>query len=469
MSIHTERHAHRGGAGLIDGLRGALRGDVIDPTHAEYDAARSVWNGLIDRRPAVIARCADAADVAEAVRLARTFRPPVSIRGGGHQVAGSAVCDDGLVIDMSAMRGVEVDADRRVALVQGGATWGDVDTATQGVGLAVPGGEVSTTGVAGFTLGGGMALTSRKFGLACDNLRSVEVVTADGEVRHADRDQHADLFWAARGAGRGIGVVTSFAFDLHPLGPEVAAATVFYPYGEAGRILRVWRDLAPSMPETVTPQLILWSVPPDPAIPEALHGEKCVIVTGVYAGPADEADAALAPLRRLVTPLHDMTGTVSYVDQQSSVDDLFPDGNRYFMKALGFDGLDDAAIDSLLAWDARRPTPDSLIALRTLGGAVARVGPTQSAFPHRGDRFNLSIDAGWSDPGQDASAIGWARGMWDELRPYSNGGVYVNFAGLDDDVGAAREHLFRDSAARLADVLASYDPEGVFAAAAQRP
>ncbi|TVR90957.1 MAG: FAD-binding oxidoreductase [Trueperaceae bacterium] len=454
---------------MIDGLRAALRGDVIDPAHAEYDAARSVWNGLIDRHPAVIARCADAADAAEAVRLARTFRPPVSIRGGGHQVAGSAVCDDGLVIDLSAMRGVEVDADRRVALVQGGARWGDVDTATQRVGLAVPGGEVSTTGVAGFTLGGGMALTSRQFGLSCDNLRAVEVVTADGEVHRADRDQHADLFWAARGAGRGIGVVTSFEFDLHPLGPEVAAATVFYPYGEAGRILRAWRELAPAMPETVTPQLILWSVPRDPAIPEALHGEKCVIVTGVYAGPADEADAALAPLRRLVTPLHDMTATVSYVEQQSSVDDLFPDGNRYFMKALGFDGLDDAAIDSLLAWDARRPTPESLIALRTLGGAVARVGSTQSAFPHRRDRFNLSIDAGWSDPGQDASAIGWARGMWDALRPFSNGGVYVNFAGLDDDAGAAREHLFGDSAKRLADVRTSYDPEGVFAAAAQRP
>jgi FAD/FMN-containing dehydrogenase len=465
MSTHTQRNVPN----LIDGLRGALRGEVIDPTHAAYDAARSVWNGLIDRHPAVIARCADTADVVHAVRLAATHRPPVSIRGGGHQVAGSAVCDDGLVIDTSAMRGVEVDAERRVALVQSGATWGDLDAATQRAGLVVPGGEVSTTGVAGFTLGGGMALTSRRFGLACDNLRSVEVVTADGEVRRADRERHADLFWAARGAGRGIGVVTSFAFDLHPLGPEVAVATVFYPYGEAGRILRAWRELAPAMPETVTPQLILWSVPPDPAIPEALHGEKCVIVTGVYAGPADEADAALAPLRSLVTPLHDLTGTVSYVDQQSSVDELFPDGNRYFMKALGFDDLDDDAIDTLLAWDARRATPESLIALRTLGGAVARVGPHESAFPHRGDRFNLSIDAGWSDPSLDASAIGWARGMWEDLRPFSNGGVYVNFAGLDDDAVAARERVFGDSAARLADVRSVYDPDGVFAAAARRP
>ena len=462
-------HAHHDVSGLIDGLRGALRGAVIDPAHAAYDAARSVWNGLIDRRPAVIARCADEADAAEAVRLARTFRPPVSIRGGGHQVAGSAVCDDGLVIDLSAMRGVEVDADRRVAHVQAGATWGVLDAATQRAGLMVPGGEVSTTGVAGFTLGGGMALTSRRFGLACDSLRSVQVVTADGEARHADHEQHAELLWAARGGGRGIGVVTAFEFDLHPLGPEVAAATVFYPYEDAGRILHTWRELAPAMPETVTPQLILWSVPPDPAIPEALHGEKCVIALGMYAGPAEEADAVLAPLRRLATPLHDATGTASYLDVQSSVDELFPDGNRYFMKALGLDDLDDAAIDTLLAWDAKRPTPESLIALRTLGGAVSRVGPDESAFPHRGDRFNLSIDAGWSDPGLDASAIGWARGMWNALRPWSNGGVYVNFAGLDDDAGAARDDLFGDSAARLAAVRATYDPDGVFAAAAKRP
>jgi FAD/FMN-containing dehydrogenase len=309
----------------------------------------------------------------------------------------------------------------------------------------------------------------RHFGLACDSLRSVEVVTADGEVRHADREQHGDLLWAARGGGRGIGVVTSFTFDLHALGPEVAAATVFYPYEDAGRILRTWRELAPAMPETVTPQLILWSVPPDPAIPPALHGEKCVIAIGLYAGPADEGDAVLAPLRSLATPLHDMTGRATYLDVQSSVDELFPDGNRYFMKSLGLDDLEDASIDTLLEWDARRPTPESLVVLRTLGGAVSRVGPDESAFPHRGDRFNLSIDAGWSDPGLDASAIGWARGMWDAVRPFSRGGVYVNFAGLDDDAGAAREQLFGDSATRLAAVRATYDPDGVFAAAARRP
>lgn len=462
-------HTHGDMSTLVDGLRATLRGTVIDPTHADYDEARSVWNGLIDRRPAVIARCADAADVAQAVQLARRFRPPVSVRGGGHQVAGSAVCDGGLVIDLSAMRGVAVDPDTRTARVEGGATWGDVDAATQRFGLAVPGGEVSTTGVAGFTLGGGMALSMRRFGLACDNLRSLEVVTADGEVRTVDATQHADLFWAARGGGRGIGVVTAFEFDLAPLGPDVAVATVLYPYEEAERILRTWRVLAPATPDTVTPQLILWSVPPDPAVPTALHGEPCVIVTALFAGPPDEAEDALAPLRSIVTPLHDLSGVVPYVDLQSSVDDLFPHGNRYFMKSLGMDDLSDPVIEALLTWDARRPTPETLTAIRTLGGAVGRVGADESAYPHRGDRFNVSIDAGWSDPTQDDAAIAWARGMWNALQPFSSGSVYLNFAGLDGDAGDVRERVFGANAARLDAVRAAYDPEGLFRTAAQRP
>jgi FAD/FMN-containing dehydrogenase len=280
-----------GAAALIDALRASLRGTVIDREHPAYERARRVWNGLIDRRPTVIARCADAADVAACVRLAGEHRPPVSIRGGGHQVAGSAVCDDGLVIDLSAVRGVEVDAERRVARVQGGATWGDVDTATQQHGLCTPGGEVSTTGVAGFTLGGGMALTMRRYGLACDNLRSIEIVTADGEVRTARAGEHDDLFWAARGAGRGIGVVTGFEFELHALGPDVAVVTAFHAYERAGEILRAWDELAHAVPETVTPQLILWSVPPDPTIPDDLHGLKAVVV-GRAAADAAVADRA---------------------------------------------------------------------------------------------------------------------------------------------------------------------------------
>jgi hypothetical protein len=454
---------------MVEDLRGSLRGEVIDRSHPDYDRARQVWNGINDRNPVVIARCAGTADVVEAVRVARQQRPVVSIRGGGHQVAGSAVCDDGLVIDLSAMKGIHVDPVRRTVRAQGGVTWGELDRETQLFGLATPGGEVTTTGIAGFTLGGGMALTSRKHGLACDNLRSVEIVTADGAVRTASRDEHRDLFWAARGAGRGVGVVTSFEFDLHPLGPEVALAQYLYPYEDAERILRAWPEVAPAMPETVTPQLILWSVPEDPAIPAELHGRKVVIAMGLFAGPTAEADAALAPLAALGTPLLDLSATMPYLDVQSSVDEVFPHGGRYYMKSHGMHDLGDQAIAALLEWDATRPTPESLIAIRTLGGAVARVGPEESAFPHRSDVFNVSIDAGWQDPAMDDTAVGWARGLWDALRPHASGGVYINFSGLGDEADGLRHAVFGSSQARLADVRARYDPDGLFDTAARRP
>ena len=454
---------------VIDALRASLRGDVIDRDHPEYHQARSVWNGLIDRYPMVIARCADTGDVVEAVSIARKYRPLVSIRGGGHQVAGSAVSDDGLVIDLSAMRGVDVDPGSRTARVAGGATWGDVDRATQRFGLATTGGEVSTTGVGGFTLGGGMGVLMRAHGLACDNLRSIEVVTADGEVRIANPHEHADLFWAARGGGRGLGVVTSFEFDLHPLGPDVAMATVFYPYGDAERVVRAWRDYAPTAPETVSPQLVLWSVPPDPAIPEALHGVKTVICAGLYAGPADEAADTLAPMRSFGEPLLDASGTVPYTDMQSSLDALLPPGGRYFMKSHGANELSDDAIATLLDWDARRPTPETLTAIRCLGGAIARVDAGETAYPHRSDQFNVSVDACWTRPADDAAVIRWARGVWDALTPYASGGVYVNFSGLEDEGDASRDRVYLGSRQRLAEVRGVYDPEGLFTVASRRP
>jgi FAD/FMN-containing dehydrogenase len=448
-------------------LRERMRGTVLDRAHPEYDRARRVWNGLIDRYPAVIARCEGTADVVAAVEVARQFRPVVSIRGGGHQVAGSAVCDDGLVIDLSAMRGVHVDPVARTARVQAGARWADVDRATQLFGLVAPGGEVSQTGVAGFTLGGGMGLVMRAYGLACDNLRSIEVVTADGVVRSASRTEHPDLFWAARGGGRGIGVVTSFEFDLHPLGPQVATAEVLYPYEEAGQVLRAWRAFTATAPETVAPEFALWSVPPDPAVPAELHGSKVVVVTGLYAGaPADAADV-LAPLTELGSPLLDASRTLSYVEVQSAIDELVPDGGRYYFKSHFMDRLDDDAIDTLLACDADRFNSESLVVIRTLGGAVDRVGPDESAYPHRGARYNLSIDAGWFDPAQDAAALHWARTTWEAMRPFATGGVYLNFAGLDAETG--RGALYGRGTDRLDTVRRAYDPDGVFADAATRP
>jgi FAD/FMN-containing dehydrogenase len=451
---------------ISEALLQRMRGPVLDRNHPDYDAARRVWNGLIDRHPAVIARCADTADVVEAVEVARRFRPVVSIRGGGHQVGGSAVCDDGLVIDLSTMRGVHVDPVARTARVQAGARWADVDRATQLFGLAAPGGEVSPTGVAGFTLGGGLGRIMRAYGLASDNVRSLEIVTADGVVRTASRTEHTDLFWAARGGGRGLGVVTSFEFELHPLGPQVATAQVFYPYEQARAVLRAWRDLTLEVPETVTPEFVLWSIPPDPAIPPELHGQKVVIVAAVYAGDPDAGHSALAPLAKLGPPLLDAGGTVPYVAVQSALDPAFPEGGRYYFKSHFLDRLDDEAIDTVLACDAKRPNPESLIVIRTLGGAIARMSGEDNSYPHRGAQYNLSIDASWSDPTFDEAALDWARTSWTALHQFSNGGVYVNFAGLDAET--TRTAVYRASAQRLDDIRRTYDADGVLTDTATR-
>ncbi|CAL9661807.1 Mitomycin radical oxidase [Streptomyces sp. enrichment culture] len=455
---------------MADGLRSSLRGEVIDRGHPGYDEARTVWNGLVDRRPALIARCTGTADVVEAVRVAREHRPVVSIRGGGHQVAGSAVCDDGLVIDLSRMKGVHVDPAARTARAQAGVTWGELDRETQLHRLATPGGEISATGIAGLTLGGGFGFVMRTFGLSCDSLRSLTIVTADGTVRTASREEEPELFWAARGGGRGLGVVTSFEFGLHPLGPEVAGVLVLHPYERAEEVLRAWRDASRAAPETVTPELLLWTVPADPAIPAELHRTNCVMVGAVYGGPpGDGAAAALAPQRELGPPLLDLSGTVPYVALQSANTWRFPDGERYFMKSHFVDELSDEAITTLVDWYSRRPTPESLIVVRTLGGAVAHVGPDDSAFAHRAARYNVSIDAGWQDPALDETAIGWARSAWDAMKPFSSGGTYVNFAGLGEDASELRGAVFGSHEERLERTRAAYDPDGLFASAARRP
>lgn len=463
MALRQDAHA---GRALVDALRASLRGEVIDPGHRDYDGARRVWNGLIDRHPVAIARCVDVDDVVQAVRIARERRPTLSIRGGGHQVAGSAVCNDGLVIDLSAMNGVEVDPDARTARVGAGATWGGVDRATQEFGLATTGGEVSATGVAGLTLGGGLGAAMRTFGLSCDNLRSIDIVTADGELRTASSYEHADLFWAARGGGRGLGIVTSFEFHLHPLGPEVATALVLYPYDDAEAVLRAWRDYAMRAPDTVAPEIGLWSIPPLPDVPEDQHGAPVVIVAAVFIGAPEEAAAALDPLKELGTPLADMSGRVPYVDSQRALDEVFPDGGRYYWKSHFLDELTDEAISAMVEHDARRPSPESVIFIRTMGAAIARVGDDETAFAHRSASFNLSVDASWSDPALDDDAIGWARSTWDVLRAFSTGGVYINFAGLDNDTD--RHSVLGRNQERLDSIRNEYDPDGLFEAAALR-
>ncbi|HWC12370.1 MAG TPA: hypothetical protein VG455_14255, partial [Acidimicrobiales bacterium] len=330
------------------------------------------------------------------------------------------------------------------------------------------GGEVSATGVSGLTLGGGLGVMMRAHGLSCDNLRSVEIVTADGMVRTAGPDEHSDLFWAARGGGRGLGVVTSLEFDLHPLGPDVAGALVLYPYEEAGAVLRAWREVARDAPGTVTPEIALWSIPPLPDVPEELHGAPIVVVAGVHIGAVTEAEAVLAPLRELGTPVADLSGTGPYVQSQSALDDLFPDGGRYYWKSHFVDELSDEAIDALLDHGARRPTPESVLFIRTLGGAVSRVADDATAYPHRSASFNISVDATWHDPALDDDSIRWCRSTWDALAPYATGGVYLNFAGLGEDRELGNATLGANQA-RLERIRTAYDADGLFDAAARRP
>lgn len=452
---------------LVATLRATLTGDVVDRTDPRYDTARAVWNGLIDRRPAVIARCRDTADVVAALAAARTHRPVVSIRGGGHQVAGSAVCDDGLVIDLSPMTDVSVDPEAGTVRAGPGARWADLNRATQRHGLVVPGGEVSETGVAGLTLGGGMGALQRAHGLSCDALLSVQIVTADGEVRTASATEHPDLFWAVRGGGRGIGVVTAMEFATRPLGPQVASALVLYPIEQAAEVLDAWRALVPTLPETVSPEFALWSVPPDPELPVEMHGAPVAVAGGLYAGPADEGLEVLAGFARLGTPLVDATAVTDYTASQAALDPLFPAGGRYFFKSHFLDGIDDLTAAAILDAGQRRPTPGCIVVVRTLGGAIDRVGADESAYPHRGAAFNVSIDAGWTDPGLDTEAIGWARRGWDGLAPHGTGGVYVNFAGLDED--ADRATSFGAHVGRLDAVARAHDPDGVLRAARARP
>jgi FAD/FMN-containing dehydrogenase len=288
-------------------------------------------------------------------------------------------------------------------------------------------------------------------------------------VRTASDQEHPELLWAARGGGRGLGVVTSFELDLHPLGPEVATALLLYAYQDAERLLRAWPEVNAVVPDEVTPELALWSVPPDPAFPESLHGSKAVVVSGVYAGAPADAGAALAPLRRLGTPLADLSATVPYVELQRSLDAAFPDGGRYYMLSHFMDELPHGAIQAMLDWDTRRPTPESLMVIRTLGGAVARAGAEHGAYAHRSARFNISIDAAWSDPALDDSAIGWARNAWAAIRPFSGGGVYVNFAGLGDETDSLRGAVLGANQQRLERIRRAYDPDGLFEAAARRP
>ncbi|AZH25121.1 FAD-binding oxidoreductase [Haloplanus aerogenes] len=440
----------------------ALHGDVIRPDDDVYDDARAVWNGMIDRYPAVIARCAGVADVIEAVTLAREASCPVSVRGGGHNVSGNAVCDDGLVIDCSEMTAVSVDPERRTAWVQAGARWADVDHETQAFGLATPGGVVSDTGVAGLTLGGGIGHLRRKYGLSCDNLRSVDVVTAEGEFVTTSADENPDLFWALQGGAGAFGVVTAFEFDCHPVGPEVATCLVFYPGDRAKDCLRAYREFVATAPDEVS-TLTSTGVMYDPDLfPAAVVDDCKFAVMGCYAGPPSAGERALAPLRELADPIVDYSEVRRYADFQRILDDDYPEGMRYYWKSLYLDGLPESAIDRIAYWAEAAPSPLSTVDVWHLGGEIERVDADDSAFAGRHAPFLLGVEANWEDPAADDDNVAWVRDCLDDMRQFSDGATYLNFPGFFEEGEAMRRTTFGSAYERLVEVEESYDPAGVF-------
>jgi FAD/FMN-containing dehydrogenase len=445
-----------------DDLAAELTGSLITPEDHGYEAARRIWNGMILRCPAAIVRCADAGDVAAAIRFARAHELPIAIRGGGHNVAGTAVSEGGIVVDLSPMRSVRLDPSRRTVHVEGGATWRDVDEVTQAHGLATPGGVVSTTGVAGLALSGGVSNQRRLHGMTIDNLVSAQLVTADGRQVRAAAGENADLLWALRGGGGNFGVVTSFEFALHDVGPEVYALDVAYPVQDARRVLTRWRDAIAGAPEALTTDAMLWSLPVIPDVPAHLRGRPFVGIAGMYVGDPAEGERLTRPLRELATPLLDASGAMAYLDLQRSMDAFFPAGLRYYWKALYVDDFADAAIDDVVSHQARRPSARTLTVIRHLGGAIARVGAEETSFGDRSAEFMLSIDSTWRHPRNDMRNIRWTRDFWTAQHRFSNGKAYFNFPGLLEEGHEAVQRSYGRNYDRLARIKRAYDPQNVF-------
>ncbi|HEY5538712.1 MAG TPA: FAD-binding oxidoreductase [Thermoplasmata archaeon] len=444
-------------------LRLQLRGELIEPGDDGYEDARKIWNGMIDKRPAMIVRCTGVADVIRAVKFAKARNILVAVRGGGHNVAGNAVCDGGMVIDLSRMKGIRVDPRALRARAEGGVTWGELDRETQTFGLATPGGVVSTTGIAGLTLGGGWGWLRRKYGLSCDNLRSVDLVTADGELLTANEAENPDLFWGVRGGGGNFGVVTSFEYRLHPVGPEVMLAAPLYAEEKAPKILRAWRDFCANAPDEVTSEVDFWAIPELPGVAKELYGRRVLAIPTVYAGPADEGERVLQATREFDTPVLDLSAREPYTTVQTAFDPFFPKGTQlYYWKSLYLDRLGDDVIGAICSLTADRPSMKTLVNISQMGGAMARVHPEDTAYGRRDAPFLLSIDSTWVDPKDTERNIGWTRKFWKSMERFSYGGLYLNFPGLGEEGDALVRAAYGANYDRLVALKQKYDPENFF-------
>jgi FAD/FMN-containing dehydrogenase len=447
------------GEATVQELRESISGEVVAPSDAGYAEACKVWNGAHDRRPALVVRCADADDVATAVGFARSNDLPIAVRGGGHSIAGFSTCDNGIVIDLSQMNDVRVDPATRRATVGGGAVWADVDNETQPHGLATTGGLVSSTGVAGFTLGGGIGWTMRKFGLACDNLVAADVVTADGRLVHASESENSDLLWGLRGGGGNFGIVTQFEFELHPLGPMVYAGPIFYPADAAHELLHTFRDWAVVAPDEITAIVNLTTAPPLPVIPAEWHGKKVAAFIATSSGPIDEGESLVGAFRTVGEPIADLLGPMPYQAIQTLIDPLWEKGIHAYFKATNLARLDDELIDRLCALHLEAPGPQCEIHVHQMGGALARVPEGATAFAERSMPFLLNAVTGWRDPSDAESHTEWARAVIEAAAGSSTGHAYVNFLG---DPNAARSSYGDETYARLVALKNEYDPTNVF-------
>jgi FAD/FMN-containing dehydrogenase len=436
-------------------------GQVIGPNHPNYDAARRVFNGMIDRRPAAIIRCASAADVSHAIRMACDHGLTLSVYGGGHAVTGSAVCDGGVVIDLRGMKHIAVDPQARTVRAEGGATWGELDAATERHGLLMTGGRNPTTGIGGLTLGSGSGWLERKFGLVCDHLLKAEIVTADGRHVVASADENPDLFWALRGGGGNFGVVTAFHFRLHKLGPTLLAGALFYPEERAGEVARHYRDVMQTAPDEICGAMSFTAFPTAPFVPEQYRGRPALSIIAAYAGPLEEAGQALAPLRAFGPPLVDVIRPMPYTQFQTLTESAFPHGARYYWSADSFRELPDAALDTLAARTAEHQSTIGSTIVIPGGGAAARINDDATAFGQRSAPWNIHYLTAWRDADDDARNLGYTRDLAQAMKPWTTGRVYLNYVG---DEGEARiEASFgAQKMARLRALKAAWDPDNVF-------
>ena len=449
------------GPDVLESLRGQLRGELCYPGEPGYEQARQIWNAMIDKHPAAVIRAAGAADVMRAVELAREHQLILSIRGGGHHIAGNAVCDGGLMLDLSPMKSVRIDPSARTARVEPGVTLAGFDKEAQAFGLATPLGINSTTGVAGLALGGGFGWLSRKLGLTVDNLLSADVVLAKGALVHASAGENDDLFWAIRGGGGNFGVVTSFEFRLHPVGPEVIAGLIVHPFANAKELLHGYRRAVANAPDDLTCWVVMRKAPPLPFLPQEVHGKEVVVLAMCYVGDPSNAQATLAPLRALGKPIADVVGPMPFAAWQQAFDPLLAPGQRNYWKSHDFVELDDGFIDLLVEYVGRLPSPDCEVFIGHLGGAVNRVPATATAYPHRDINFVMNVHTRWGEASQDQACIRWARELFDRAAPYATGGVYVNFM-PEDEAQRVSRGAYGPNYERLSKLKARYDPDNLF-------